>query len=250
MRGDRDHDESKLQATEITLTSDNKVLSRLSDFWYYHKWKVIVIAFFAIIFVVGVIQIIDREDVDEVVIVAVPADISAEDNEKIDSILTQLSPKKKDGSAKNLSVYAYPIYSEEELKEANESETDEEGRFIPQVLPSFNTSKIQEYDQFLSTGECSVMFISEYLYSRLAANNRLRPVVDVCGANLPSGVTKDGLGVRLGDTYIYEYFTELKKLPADTIVCISRQYIHGASSNDDRYADSEELFKNIVTFGN
>ena len=250
MRGDRDHDESKLQATEITLTSDNKVLNWLSNFWYYHKWKVIVIAFFAIILVVGVIQIIDREDVDEVVIVAVPADISAEDNGKIDSILTQLAPNKKDGSAKNLSVYAYPIYSEDELKEANESETDEEGRFIPQVLPSYNTSKLREYDQFLSTGECSVMLISEFLYSRLTANNRLLPVGEVCGSKLPEGVTKDGYGVRLGNTYLYEYFPELQKLPADTIVCISRQYIHGASSNDDRYADSEELFKNIVTFGN
>ena len=250
MRDEKEQDESKLQATEITLTADNKALSWLSNFWYYHKWKVIIIAFFAIVFVVGVIQIVDKEDVDEVVIVAVPTDISAEDNGKIDSILTQLAPKKKEGSAKNLSVYAYPIYSEEELKEANESETDEEGRFIPQVLPSFNTSKLQEYDQYLSTGECSVMLLSEFLYSRLVANNRLRPVVDVFGARLPEGVTKDGFGVRLGDTYLYEYFPELQKLPADTIVCLSRQYIHGASANDDRYSDSEELFKNIVTFGN
>ena len=49
---------------------------------------------------------------------------------------------------------------------------------------------------------------------------------------------------------IPEVIEQLKKLPADTIVCLSRQYIHGASANDDRYSDSEELFKNIVTFGN
>lgn len=250
MRGDRDHDESKLQAAEITLTSENKVLSWLSNFWYYHKWKVIVIAFFAIIFAVGIIQMINKEDSDDILVIAAPIDISAEDNGKIDSILTSLMPKNSDGSPKELNIYTYPIYSEDEMKEANESETDEEGNFIPKVLRSFNTSKIQEYDQFLQTGECSVLFVSEYLYSRLVANNRLRPVKDTFGEKLPAGVTKDGFGIRLGDTYLYEYFTDLQLLPEDTIVCISRQYIHGASSDDERYAASVEFFKNIVTFGN
>lgn len=250
MRDNMDHDGSKLDAAEIRLTSDNPFLSKLSDFWYYHKWKVIVIGFFAIIFTVGIVQMINKEDSDEIVVIAAPVDISAEDNQKIDGVLSTLMPKNDDGSARALDIYTYPIYSEDEMKEANESETDTEGRFVVNVLQSYNTSKIQEYDQFLSTGECSVLFVSEYLYGRLTANNRLLPVSEICGEKLPAGVTQDGFGVRLGDTYLYEYFTDLQKLPEDTIVCISRQYIHGASSDDERYAASVEFFKNIVTFGN
>ena len=41
--------QEKLQSTDIKLTSSNKILTWLSNFWYYHKWKVIIIAFFAII---------------------------------------------------------------------------------------------------------------------------------------------------------------------------------------------------------
>ena len=250
MRDNRDFDESKLDAIEIRLTSENKFLSKLSNFWYYHKWKVLVIGFFAIIFAVGIFQMINKENVDEIAIIGVPADLSAEDNQKIDALLTPLMPKNADGSTKDLALYIYPIYSEDEMKAANESETDAEGKFIPKVLQSYNTSKIQEYDQFLTSGECSVMFVSEYLYERLVANGRVRPLSDTFGDKLPQGATKDGYGVRLGDTYFYEYFSDMQMLPEGTVVCILRQYVHGASSDDEKYAASVEFFKNIVSFGN
>ena len=50
MRDNKDFDESKLEAAEIKLNSSNKTLGWLENFWYYHKWKVIVILFFTIVF--------------------------------------------------------------------------------------------------------------------------------------------------------------------------------------------------------
>ncbi len=151
---------------------------------------------------------------------------------------------------KNLALYTYSIYSEDEMKAANEAETDDEGKYVIQVSQPHNTSKIEEYRSYLQTGECSVVLVSEYLYENLRDQDRLRPIAEVFGEQLPAGTRQDGYGVRLGDTYLYEYFDELKVLPEDTVICLLRSYIWGASSDGEKYAVSEEYFKKIVTFGN
>lgn len=250
IRNDREQDGEKLEANEIRLTVDSPFLSKLSNFWYYHKWKVIVILFFAIVFGVGIAQMVTKEDSDEIIVIAAPVTIVGEDNLKLDAVLSSLMPKNSDGSAKALDIYTYRIFSEDEMKEANESETDEDGRYVIYVDSNYNTNTLKEYDTYLTTGESSILFVSPYLYERLVANDRLRNMSDFFGEELPVGVTNDGCGVRLGDTYLYEYFPDMKMLPEDTIICISRQYFHGASSDDEKYAASVEFFKNIVSFGN
>jgi hypothetical protein len=65
-----------------------------------------------------------------------------------------------------------------------------------------------------------------------------------------SGALEDGCGVRLGDTELYGFFEELQVLPPDTVICLMRPYIWGASSNEEKYAEAETYFKNLITFGN
>ena len=249
MRDDKDFDGSKLDAPEIRLTSESPILSKLSNFWYYHKWTVIVVAFFAVIFIVGAVQLFTKEDSDESVIIAAPMTFYAEHIEGFDGTLTALMPKNSDGSAKALDVFTYPIYSEQEIEEANHEETNEDGYYIKKVDRSYNTSKIQEYNQFLQTGECSLLFVPKELYVKQRELNRLRPLGEIFGDAVPEGALQDGYGVRLGDTYAYEFFPELQVLPEDTVICLLRPYIHGASSNEEKYAVTVEFFKNIVTFG-
>lgn len=257
MKDNKDIDREKLDAEDIKIQieTDNPFLSKLSNFWYYHKWKVIIIAFFAIIFAVGVYQIATREDVDEIVIIGAPIDLDAEQREGIDRLLTSQMPKNKDGSTKTLDIYNYTVFSEDEMDEANSSETDEEGKYVIKVSQSYNTSKIEEYNQFLSTGESSVLLVSEYLYNSLSNKDKTdgkdirMSMSEIFDGELPAGTMPDGCGIRLGDTEIYKYYEELQVLPEDTVICVLRSYFYGASSNKEKHAASVELFKNIVTFG-
>ena len=248
MRDDKDLNGSKLDAPEISLTSESPFLSKLSNFWYYHKWTVIVVAFFAVILIVGAVQLFTKEDSDETVAIAAPMTFYAEHIEGIDRTLTNLMPKNSDGSAKRLDVLTYTIYSEQEIEDANHEETDEEGHYIRKVDRAFNTSKIQEYNQLLTTGECSLLFVPKELYQKQRELDRLRPLREIFGENIPESA-QDGYGIRLGDTYLYEFFPEMQVLPADTVICLLRPYIHGASSKEERYAATVELFKNIAKFG-
>lgn len=250
MEDNKKFDESKLDATEIKLTSSSPVASKLSNFWYYHKWKVIIIGFFVIVLVVGIIQMVTKEESDNSVIVAVPAALEHEQVEAIDKLLTSFLPKDTDGDGnKALDIYNYAIYSEDEMNAANTSETDEEGNYIPAVAPYYNTQQFKDYSNYLQTGECSVMIISEDLYSKLRSNDRVLPLSELFGDSLPKGALSDGYGVSLADTYLYEYYPEIQVLPEGTVVCLLRSYFMGASADEENYASSRELFKNLVTFG-
>ena len=71
---------------------------------------------------------------------------------------------------------------------------------------------------------------------------------EIFGDKLPEGALEDGYGVRLGDTDLYAYSEALQVLDEDMIVCILRSYWMGASSDKEKYAESKELYKRIVTF--
>lgn len=252
MNDNRNTDNSKLEASDINikLNSSGPVASKLSNFWYYHKWKVIIIGFFAIVLLVGIVQMVTKEESDNSIVIAVPADLEQEQVEAIDKLLTSFLPNDMDGDGnKSLDIYYYPIYTEDEMNAANSAETDEEGNFVPKVSPQYNVQKLGEYNDYLQTGECSVLLVSEDLYSKLRGNDRILPLEKVFGDDLPQGALSDGYGVRLGDTYVYGYYPELQTLPEGTVICLLRSYIMGASSDEEVYENSKKLFSGIVSFG-
>lgn len=250
MKDNKSFDESKLEAAEIKLTSSSTFMSKISNFWYYHKWKVIIIGFFAIVLVVCAIQLFRKEEIDSPIIIAVPEVLDQEQLGAIDNTLSQFLPADVDGDGKKiLGTFFYSIYTEEEMEEANTAETDTDGNYVAEVTQYYISEQFKQYSDYLGTGNCSVMIVSEDLYSRLKEADRVLPLQNSFGEAMPSGAMEDGFGVRLGDTYIYEYSPELRVLPEDSVICLLRAYVIGSSSNEEFYAASKQFFKNIVTFG-
>lgn len=253
MNDNNNIDREKLDSDGIKIVyeTDNPFLKKLSNFWYYHKWKVIIISFFAIVAAVGIYQMVTREDVDEVVVVAASVYLENDQCAAIDNLISSCLPKNKDGSVRSLEIYDYTVYSEDEIEEANHSETDEEGRYIIKIDKSFVSDERQSYEAYMQTGECSVLFLTPDLYYAHAsrATDPRMAMLEIFGEHLPEGVMPDGRGVRLGDTKIYKTYEELQVLPEDTVVCVLHSYYVGASSNKEKHDLSVELFKNIVNFG-
>lgn len=249
MKDNRDFDGSKLDDAEIKLTVSNPILKWLDNFWYHHKWKVIVSLFFAVVIIVGIVQMIGKKETDATVLFAVPETVYADKSAELGDALRSLMVTDPNGDGKKeIVVMTYPIYSEDEMNEANEAETNEEGRYVIKVDRSYNVSKFEEYTEYMKTGECSILFVSEYLYENLKIQDRLRPISDLFPEEIPEGTLSDGYGVRLGDTYLYEFFDAFKVLPEDTVICLARSYVWGASSDEEKYAHIEDYFKTIVSF--
>ena len=252
MKENKDIDREKLDAEELEIRVKTKEASpfgkKLSNFWYYHKWKVIIISFFVITFTVCSFQMCTKEDPDDMILIAGPAYFDNKDMIAVRDVLTSLKPSNNDGSAKKLDIYTYSIYSEDELYEANHSVKNENGQYVTMVNRPYNVEQNSQYFQFLSTGECSILIVSEYLYSNLVENDRVLPLSQLFGEDLPEGALDDGLGVRLGDTDLYASSNALRVLDGDMVICLLRSYVMGASSNKERYEESKELFIRIVTY--
>ena len=268
MKDIRDRDSEKLDAKDISFKDVKKsgekkgdgadvridmepkspFLSKLSNFWYYHKWKVIIISFFVIVFAVGAFQMFTKVEGDESIIIAGPQYFENEEMMEVEKILTSLKPRNPDGSEKKIDLYTYSVYSEDEMNEANQSETNDEGQYIQQVLPSYNVEKNKEFNSDVKLGRSSIMIISESLYNDLRVKDFILPLREVFGKELPEGALEDGCGVRLGDTDLYAAYEELQVLDEDLVICILRSLPTGANANKDRYAESIEIFKRIVTF--
>ena len=253
MNDNRDFNESKLDAAEIKLTPNSPFFAKLENFWYYHKWKVIVIAFFAIVAIVGVVQMVNKTDADAAIVIAVPETITPIQGQEISVALQQFLPSdfNKDGK-KEIGVHAYAVYSEEEFEEANHTETETtangDWHYVPTVNQSYNVEQYEQYTSYLQNGEVAVVFVSEYLYEKLRSSDRVLPLSEIFGEKLPAGALSDGYGVQLSELAVYSYVEALGIIPEDTVVCMLRPYIFGKNASEERYSYAKEFFKNIVNF--
>ncbi len=257
MENKNNHKGEKLEVGEIKLAERSRFVAWLDNFWYHHKWKVIIILFFVIVFIVGAVQLISNlsDGGDDLNITIATHTIYYKENiAAIESDLGSLMPYDYNGNGKKeILLKPYKIYSPDELKDANEAETDADGNPIIYADEAYNKSQIQEYNSYLQTGDCTVMILSEYLYGELVSKREedilLVPMSELFGENVPKGTTSDGYGVRLCDTGAYKHFESFKTIPNDAVICIMRPFVFGVGANKDKYQFATDYFKNIVTFG-
>ena len=239
MNENKEYQTDKLDGDSISIGEKSKLISKLDNFWFHYKWPVIIGAFFLIVFIIGLVQIVGRSESDAAVTFAGPAYISPNDCAAIESELSKIMPKDytNDGK-KTVKFSSYTIYYE----------TDLEGKDTSKIDLSQNSSNKTNYESYVSSGECSIYFVSETMYNNFVTYERVQAMSDVFGEDLPEGVTSDGYAVRLGDLPIYQ-LDAFRVMPEDTYVCLTKSYLYGESSKADRYAEMVELYKAIINFG-
>ncbi len=254
MANNNGFENSKQEAADISLTKSSPIFKWIDNFWYHHKWKVIIISLFLVVVIVGTVQMSTKTKYDTTVTVAVNAPFYAENLNGLESALVQILPNDLNGdSEKRVQLSYYKIYSEDEMREANEAETDASGNPVIYVDDAYNKSQLKDFNSYLLTGECTVMILSEYMYRDLVGRRTedilLKPLSEIYGEELPKGAMPDGYGVKLGELGAYEFFEEFKFLPEDAVICIMRPFAMGGSSNEEVYKSSLDYFKAIVDFG-
>ena len=113
-------DSEKLRGKDVSLAQSSKAFAWLDNFWYHHKWKVIIIGFFAIFLVVGIVQMANKTEADATVTVATHTIYDKNNVAALERDLASLMPRDRneDGN-KLLNLKTFKIYSESEMKEAN-----------------------------------------------------------------------------------------------------------------------------------
>ena len=227
------NENEKLNSTDIV--TENRAYNKLENFWYHNKWTVIVVAFFVIVIAVCTVQMFGKDKYDVSVVYGGTEKMSAEQRAAFLAALQSVLPEDYDGDGnKTVGLVEYQIFSEEELYTEVETEVDGELVTIKkeQVALNWNTEQFSLMQSAVSkTGEYSLCFASPYVFETLL-----------------KGYVQEGNYVRLGDTDFYKYNEAVQVLPADTVVCLLRQFAIGQSSKDAIYARSSELFSAIVAY--
>lgn len=228
---------------EIAIPS-NRFLRWLDNYWYHYKWPTIGIAFALIVVTICMFQTCSKESYDVKMVYAGPAVLTNEEVASLDQLMDLTVPRdfNEDGE-KNASLLRHSIYSEEQIKEAEEQLKGETEKYI--FDRQYNANEYDSYYNEIMAGTAAIYFLDPWLYEELKHNKSgdyLRRLDDLFDT-LPEGALDDGFGVRLGDTDLYKKYKVLSVLPEDTVVCMLTRLVN---HKERMYAQSEEMFRALV----
>ena len=223
--------EEKIEARDIRLGRNTprverphgKVYRWLDNFWYHHKWKTIIISFFAVVVLVCTLQMCTKEDEGDIaILMAGPYGFATEESGigDLQAFLDKTLPQDYDeNGAKRVDIVQYTVYSEEQIKERQAQDI--------YVNTANNSNNYQQYVSYLQTGYSSLLFLDPWLAEELK-NGQLLDISSVLGY-VPEGALSrteaDGrtvvYGIRLGDTALYRDNVAMQALPEDTVICIA-----------------------------
>ena len=235
-----DQRDQKSEAPEIVIQS--RFLRWLDNLWYHYKWHIIIGAFAIFTLVICLVQCSSRKSYDMTVAFAGSPSLTVAEKDRICAALEAVT---NDGE--KVQLVTYGIYTEEALLGMYSSE-NASNRYAYESAKKQNIDEEQSFSSFLKTGECAVWFVSPYVYEQYGMEEKLAvPLSEIFEDAIPSSAA-NAYAVRLGDTAIYQTYSALQKLPADTLIVLTRPYVFGKVSKDAYYENCRQTFLSIVNF--
>ena len=245
--------EEKLEAHDIHLGGGaarverphGKLYRWFDNFWYHHKWKTLIIAFFAVVALVCILQMCNKEEEGDISVLMVgPYGFSTEESGIADlqAFLDKSLPRDYDGNGtKKVDIINYTVYSEAQIKERQEQDI--------YVSTGTNSDNYQQYVSYLQTGESALLFLDPWLAEQLN-NGQLLEISGLLGYVPEGAVTKTDAegntvvyGIRLGDTALYRDNIAMKALPEDTVVCLAAPLYSGKEEEKaEKLERAKEMF--------
>ncbi len=243
---ERSREEEKLEPGEID--TEGTAVSWFSNFWYYHKWKLLLTVFVTVVVTICTMQMCSRENADVTIIYAGSCYLQDSNYPKVQAVFEKVLPGDYNGDGdKVVDIASKTIYSEEQIEKIK-SETDED---IGLLLRN-NQADLRAYDNLIMAGEYSIVICEPWLYKRVASAGGFRKLSDVLGY-VPEQAADD-YSIRFADLPLAEENSELFKYFTDDTVIALRTVsqigtLTGKKRSEKIYSQSVELFKAIVEYG-
>ena len=214
----RHENEEKLTGGDIRLGGNGaarrerphgKLYRWFDNYWYHHKWKTIIIAFFLIVFIVCTVQMCSKApETDVNILIAGPTNFinEPEGTSELEALFSScvLTDYNGDGS-KNASLRFYTVLSEDQIKTI-EATPAEDGANL-QVDHAAVSDNYKNFYSYLRTGETAVLILDRWVFDKVCADGLL---VDLSSqlASVPEGaIAVEGsgsyYGIKLKETELY-----------------------------------------------
>ncbi|MCQ2428091.1 MAG: hypothetical protein MJ137_06790 [Clostridia bacterium] len=229
--------EDKPEAGDI-ITDPDSFAGKLSNFWYYEKWKVIIAVAAVIVFVICCFQMCENADTDLTVMYAGSCYKSKAEVTEIEKILSGFMPGNADGE-KKAALCQLHIYSDKQT----EDRIKELGK--DSVNIKANQDELKSYDNLILAGEYSIVIAEPWLYERVAKSGGFRKLSDVLG-KVPENAA-DEYSVRLRDTALYRAKPELfADYTEDTVIALRTESVLAKKTSAAVYNRSCALFIELI----
>ncbi len=224
-------------------------VNKWSNFWYHHKWKVIIISAFAFLIGVALAQLIQQSHPDVRILYAGPDYISPNMNQRFCDVVEGLMDD-YDGNGKKYAQLNDLVFMTEGQLDAFEAELEEAGE--KGTIDRFANAQTSErfiYEIFGS--EASLCFLARDQYEMVKKSDGFLPLDQVFGEEIPEGAI-DNCGVLLRDTKLYKFYDAVRIFPEDTVVALRRlstmSAITGRSKAEKLHVRGTDVFRRLLTF--
>lgn len=243
--GERAQD--KLDGGEIAIQSPWK--SKWDNFWFYHKWHVLIGAFVVLVVLVCVLQMRENEKDDITLLFAGPYKLSATEAASLRTGLNDILPEDYNEDGKKYTEMVFmQIFSEQQEALIRATPEGEIPPYLGYIDSYYNDEQITAFDNLIMAGEYSVCILDPWLYERVKGAGGFRKLTDVLGAT-PQGAL-DEYGVLLAETDFAKLNPVCALFPEGTVVCLRTKSVMNAMTGkkraDREYAEAEAMFRALV----
>ena len=222
-----------------------KIKYWFQNYWYYYKWPVLLIAFFAGVIVFCAVHSTNREKTDVNILFVGPHFFAVGEKGTLEENLSQMMKEDYDGDGKKtVSVIDMPAFSDAEIQEA--VGTSDDINALMQYY-SYTYDQVEKnFSQQVFAGDAAICLVAPHWYKLLKDGGGLAPLEDVLGYR-PEGLIDD-YGVKLSTLPAAEFC----HLPEDTIVCFRRlstaSAFTGREEAQRKYDISIVMLKDMFAF--
>lgn len=255
---DHIHDETLEAEAAATAMGDgraSRLRYRLGNFWYHYKWHSLVALFLAVVMVFCVAQCSSREDNDVYILYAGPW-LSYNDGAQREAVTQAFSAVMQDYNGDGTRVVSYRtilMMNETQLKDLAAQYEGREDE-MPIIQSSFLAQQAELYRNEIASGDTVLCLLDISLFHELKDEGWLLPLTNyVPEEDVPENDLED-YGVYLKDTAFGQYFSGVKDMPEDTVLCIRAASILNTWGwqREERAAElharHEDLLRRVLAF--
>ncbi len=259
--GRTERDYEKLEFKGIRMRPDggddegsfrnSKIYKWLDNFWYHHKWKVVVISFFAVIIGICVYQYASREVPDVYVMYAGPEYLSSGATSRLkESLRTVMEDYNGDGET-GITMVTLVCVSDDEIEEMKAEAVANSEEFY--LDASANSQNIKQFSMEIFAGESVICMLDPWLYEDVRDAGGFMEMSELFTEEELEGVELyDECGIYLSSTKFYKYYSSVSVLPEDTVLCIRKistmSVFKGKAKYEKLHEYHESMFRSMVLF--
>ena len=172
--------ETEIQQDEDYSETPKTLGSRISNFWYHHKTKVFITAFFVLAIGVAVTQFISQSNPDVCILYCGPDYITANDNQKFCSAIRDLMAEDYNNDGEKKVRLTDIIYSTQNQIEEAQAEAEALGEeFTFDIMSNQKMSEKFSYEVFGS--DSIICILAEEQYTQVMASGGFLPLAEIFG---------------------------------------------------------------------